>query len=69
MLCPLLFPPHRVLSPLPLSGQQTLSISLYLGALILHRKGISSPTETRQRSSLLHMCWLPWASPCVLCGW
>lgn len=29
----------------------------------------SSPTEARQCSPLLHMCWGPRTSPCMIFGW
>ena len=31
--------------------------------------GTSSPTESKQGSTLLHMCQGPWTSPCMLFGW
>jgi hypothetical protein len=66
---PLPFASEQVLSPKPHLLPPPPSIPLPWGIKSLQNLGTSSPTEARQGSPLLHMCWGPQRSPCLLFGW
>ena len=74
MLLPVSVSPHTVLLsipsfPLPLRGCFLQPCIPFLGHQVSTGLGTSSPTKARQCSPLLHMCWGPRTSPCMLFGW
>ena len=65
-------PPPHPSSPIPIPFSSERVPPMYPPTLVHQVSaglGVSSPTEARHGSPLLHMHLGPWASPCILFSW